>query len=138
MKKIIALALAAVLSLSMLGLLTACGGANDIERITVSENTTFVPGSDDGATIKIYTVWLKDTVDWTQISASERARIARAGFDAAQEKIAEGNVFNYSIMGVDASGTPIFAYDIERRVVLISPDGSGQWQEEVAVAAPNK
>jgi hypothetical protein len=114
MKKIIALALAAVLSILMLGLLTACGrGADDIEAIITGENES------NGVRVKTYHAKLKDSVDWATLSDGDREKIAVAAFDEAQKKIAEDDVFNYQISGSDANGQTAFLYGGEKQTMVI-------------------
>jgi hypothetical protein len=120
MKKIITLVLAALLSFSALGLLVACNGANDIERITEGTNTTYSEGSDEGVTVHTYSVQLKDTVDWNNISAAERARIAKAAFEEAKKKVQEdGLITGYSISGITANEETAFMYNINERLLVI-------------------
>jgi hypothetical protein len=125
MKKIIALTLAATLSFSALGLLVACDGTNDIEKITEGTNTAYAEGSDEGATVHTYMVVLKDTVDWNNISTAERAKIAKTAFEEAKKKVQEdGLITGYSISGSawdkeTEEYQTAFMYNINERLLLI-------------------
>jgi hypothetical protein len=124
MKKIIALALAATLSFSTLGLLVACDGASYVEKIIVGDNTTYAADSDEGATMHTYLVVLKDTVDWDNISTAERAKIAKAAYEEAKAKVEEaGLITGYSISAVTADDQTAFSYNINERLLLISIGG---------------
>jgi hypothetical protein len=119
MKKVIALVLAAMVSLSMLGLLAGCGvGAGDIDKV--------VKGSQEsnGVEYTNYTVRLKDSVDWAALSDADRAKLAEACFKEAQEKVAEDNVFNYNISGVTADGMTTFQFNAENKTLLIIVDNA--------------
>jgi outer membrane lipopolysaccharide assembly protein LptE/RlpB len=114
MKKIIALILATIVAVSMFGLLTACGrGASDIQAITVSENES------NGVSIKIYRAQLKDSINWAELSDQDREKIAVAAFNEAQKKIAEDDVFNYSITGSATDESVTFMYDAENRQMVV-------------------
>jgi hypothetical protein len=131
MKKITALALAIILSVSMFGLLTACGGgASDIESITVGENES------NGVSMKIYRVTLKDSVDWAGISEGEREKIAIAGFNEAQKKIAEDGIFNYQIIGYNEAAPDAFMYNGEAHTMIIRVEG--EKVGEVGVTVPER
>jgi hypothetical protein len=131
MKRIIALILAALLSVSMFGLLAACGrGTSDIESITVGENEA------NGVSMKIYRVVLKDTIDWAGLSESDREKIATVGFDEAQKKIAEDGTFNYQIIGYNAGEPTAFLYDGEHRTMIIYV--AGEQVGEAAVTPPER
>jgi hypothetical protein len=131
MKKIITLVVALALAVSMLGLLSACGrGAGDIESITVSENKA------NGVDIKVYQVSLKDTIVWADLSDGDRERIAVAAFNEAQKKIAENNIFNYSIIGRSADQPVAFMYDAENRNMVIFI--ANQPVSEVGVEVPER
>jgi hypothetical protein len=120
MKKIIALALVAIVSLSTLGLLAGCGDTSNVEKIVVGTNTTYAEGSDEGATQHTYNVHLKDTVDWDNLSTADRARIAKAAFEEAKEKVKEdGLITGYSISGRTADGNTAFMYNINERLLVI-------------------
>ena len=114
MKKIVGVALTAVLAFSMVGLLVGCGkGANDIENISVGSQVS------NEVTISNYEVRLKASVDWPSLSDSDRERIAKAGFDQAQDKIKEAGTHNYNIIGITAEGSLAFQFDREHSLVII-------------------
>jgi hypothetical protein len=131
MRRIAVLALAALLSVSMFGLLTACGkGANDIKSITTGEIES------NGVDVKVYRANLKDTVDWAAISEGDREKIAVAAFNEAQKKIAEDNVFNYQIIGITATEEVAFSYSGEKQTLIIRV--GDEQVGEVAVEVPNR
>jgi hypothetical protein len=131
MKRIVVLALAALLSVSMLGLLAACGrGASDIESITIGEIES------NGVDVKVYRVNLKDTVDWAAISEGDREKIAVAAFNEAQKKIAESGVFNYQVIGITATEEVAFSYSGEKQTLIIRV--GDEQVGEVAVEVPNR
>jgi hypothetical protein len=114
MKKIIALILATIVAVSMFGLLTACGrGASDIAAITVQENES------NGVGIKVYTVQLKESINWASLSDQDREKIAVAAFNEAQKKIVEDDVFNYQIIGFGTDEPVTFMYDAENRMMVL-------------------
>jgi hypothetical protein len=128
MKKIIVLVLAAVLSVSMLALLTACGGKSSIENITVSTQEN---GS--GVEYKNYQVKLKESVDWLALSEDEREKIATTGFEEAQKKIAEDEVRNYNIIGIGGDNTVAFQFDAEHNTLIILADNERTGEVAVEV-----
>jgi hypothetical protein len=128
MKKVVTLALATVLSLSMFGLLAGCAkGADDIASVTVGINES------NGVEIKVYKVKLEDSVVWADLSEANRERLAVAGFEAAQEKIAEDGTFNYQIIGQAADEPITFLFDAEnqRMIVYLAGEQVGEAVVEV-------
>jgi hypothetical protein len=131
MKKLMTLVLAALLSTSLLGLLTACGtGANDIEAITVGENES------NGVNVKVYHVKLKDSVNWAALSEGDREKYAVTGFNEAQKKIAEDGVFSYQISGGTADEPIAFVYGGEKQTMVIYV--AGEQVGEVPVEVPER
>jgi hypothetical protein len=112
MKKISRRVLIVTLAALILGLLTACAGANSIEKITVGAQES------NGVSVKNYNVFLKDSVDWPALSDKDREKIAVAAFDEAQKKIAEEGTHNYNISGITGD-TVAFQYDGENKVMII-------------------
>jgi hypothetical protein len=134
MKKIMALILAVVLSVSMGGLLIGCGrGDSDIQSVSSS------PMESNGTNMPLYRVTLKDSIDWSALTDAEREKIAVAAFKQAQKKRTEdGSPFNYSIVGYnpsDPTNAP-FLYDAATREMLILVDGKPT--ARVAVEVPDK
>jgi hypothetical protein len=118
MKKIIVWVLAAVLSLSMLGLAVACSkGAGAINSITSSEQE-----NSRGIKTTNYQVRLKDSVDWPSLSEKDREKTAVAGFEQAQEKALEDEIPRYHVLGIASDGTAAFQYDDEHQVMIILVD----------------
>jgi hypothetical protein len=114
MKKFVGVALAAILAFSMLGLLAGCDkGADDIANITVGSQES------NGVTMSNYTVRLKDSVDWPSLSDGDREKIAKVGYDQAQEKREEAGTHNYNIIGITADGQAAFQFDRENNVIII-------------------
>jgi hypothetical protein len=135
MKKIIALALAAIVSLSTLGLLAGCGDTSNVEKIVVATNTTYAAGSDEGAVQHNYNVYLKDTVDWDNLSTADRARIAKAAFEEAKEKVKEdGLITGYSISAITANEKTAFMYNINERLLIIFI--GGEKSDETVTVTP--
>lgn len=129
MRKIVGVALAAMLALSMFGLLAGCGtGASDIENISVGTQVS------NEVTMSNYEVRLKDSVDWPSLSDSDREKIAKAGYEQAQAKIKEDGTHNYNIIGITADGKAAFQYDREHTLLIIYVDDAKV--AEVAVEAP--
>jgi hypothetical protein len=124
MKKNVFGVLVVLLSVLLLGLLTACTtGADAIERIVVGSQKS------NDVDMKNYQIFLKDTVDWPALSDQEREKIAVAGFEKAQEKIAEDGVHNYNITGIAGDNTA-FQYNGADKVMVIYLDN-----EQVATVA---
>jgi hypothetical protein len=131
MRKIIALALAVVVSLSILGLLAGCGvGAGDIDKITKGTQES------NGVEYVNYTVQLKDSIDWTTISEADREKLAKVGFNEAQKMVTEDGVFNYNIKGMTADGVVAFQFNAETKTVLIIVDNSPAGEVPVEVPTP--
>jgi hypothetical protein len=129
MKRIVGVALAAMLAFSMMGLLAGCGkGANDIATISVGTQVS------NDVTMSNYEVRLKDSVNWSSLSDSDREKIAKAGYTQAQDKIKEDGVHNYNIIGITAEGGLAFQFDREHSLVLIYVDDAKS--AEVAVELP--
>jgi hypothetical protein len=128
MKKLVGIALAAVLAFSMLGLLAACKGSSDIETITVGTQVS------NEVTMSNYEVRLKASVDWASLSDSSREKIAKAGFDEAQAKIQEDGVHNYNIIGITGDGGRAFMFDREHSLLIIFVND--EKVGEVAVETP--
>ncbi|MDR3037169.1 MAG: hypothetical protein LBU31_02000 [Coriobacteriales bacterium] len=128
MKRLVTILLAGVLALSSVGLLAGCGAGDKIEGVTVGTQES------SGVKISNYKVTLKSSVDWAALSNGEREKIAVAGFDAAQKKIAEDGIFQYNIIGLTADGQPAFQYDRENQKMIISVDS--EVAGEVAVTPP--
>ena len=128
MKRLVTILLAGVLALSSVGLLVGCGADGKIESVTV--------GTQVSSDVKIsnYMVTLKSSVDWAALSDSEREKLAVAGFDAAQKKIAEDGIFQYNIIGLTANGEPAFQYDRENHTMVIRVNN--EKVGEVAVTPP--
>jgi ABC-type oligopeptide transport system substrate-binding subunit len=118
MKKIVAALLAVVLSFAMLGLLSACGAsASSIDRITTQSQES------NGVKYINYYVHFKENVDWASLSQSDREKLAKVGFDEAQKKIAEDEVFNYNISGTTAEGVDAFRFNGAEQTLRIMVDG---------------
>jgi hypothetical protein len=128
MKRLVTILLAGVLALSSVGLLVGCGADGKIESVTV--------GTQVSSDVKIsnYMVTLKSSVDWAALSDGEREKLAVAGFDAAQKKIAEDGIFQYNIIGLTADGEPAFQYDRENHTMVIRVNN--EKVGEVAVTPP--
>jgi hypothetical protein len=130
MKRISRRVLVVTLAVLILGLLAACGvGASSIERINVGSQES------NGVSIKNYNVLLKDSVDWPALSDKDREKIAIAGFNEAQKKIAEDGIHNYNITG-NANGVSAFMYDAMNQVMIIYLDGTQY--STVAVTPPEQ
>jgi hypothetical protein len=118
MKKIIVVVLALVVSFSMFGLLAGCGvGAGDVDRITTGTQES------NGVKYTNYIVHFKDSVNWASLSQSDREKLAQIGFDEAQKKIAENQVFNYNVKGKTADGVDAFQFNGEFETLIIKVDG---------------
>jgi hypothetical protein len=130
MKKIVRVALAAVLAFSMLGLLMGCnGGSSDIVSITVGTQQS------NDVTISNYEVHLnKDAAAWAGLSDSAREKIAKSGFDESQAKIKEDGKFNYNIIGLTSDGERAFQFDRQNSLVNIYV--ANEKVAEVAVTVP--
>jgi hypothetical protein len=119
--------LVVLLSVLLFGLLAACGaGASSIERIVVGSQKS------NDVDMKNYQIFLKDTVDWAALSDQDRARIAVAGFEEAQKKIAEDGIHNYNITGIAADSTA-FQYNGADKVMVIYLDNEQVATVEVTV-----
>jgi hypothetical protein len=120
MKKISKRVLITITAALVLGLLAACGvGANSIERVAIGTQET------NGVNMTNYTVYLKDTVNWSALSDKDREKLAVIGFEEAQKKIAEDGTHSgrYNINGITPEKTMAFQYDGENKVMAIYLDG---------------
>jgi hypothetical protein len=128
MKRIVKGLIVVALSALALGLFAACtAGAGSIDRVVVGSQES------NEVAVKNYTVFLKDTVDWSALSENDREKVAVAGFEEAQKKITEDGTHNYSISGI-ANDQQAFLYDGVNKTMIIYLDD--EKVGEVAVTVP--
>jgi hypothetical protein len=107
-KNLIAVLIAALMSLSLMGLLVACDGGETAGTDAAAESAEIqvFKQNSNGVEISNYQIALKQTADeWNGLTEEEREKIATSGYNDALAKIEADGVSNYNIIGQTAVGS---------------------------------
>jgi hypothetical protein len=141
-KKTLTVLLLALLSLSLIGLLSACdntqggeGTPGETTDLNISVTKMYV----ENIEFTNYSINLEQTpAEWDALSAEKRQQLAKEGFTAAVERAKTDQASNYNIQGktladADATGGQELAYSLDHEdgtmVIYRCDDGSDAFTE---------
>ncbi len=102
MKKAVRVLFAALLSVSVLGILAGCGGASaeeTIKSISMTQQKTSNVTQDNYSVNLTYT-----TTQWMELSDEKKAEVANLGYEKAVEKLEANSSSNFNILGMTSTG----------------------------------